>query len=202
MIEPISVCELEAGSPRYQVPRFQMIAPISSAKTIAKPALDPTWRISSTGSSAMMPKATAPLDARTPRKLKSPDQTHRQVRRHRVGVDDRGDGVRRVVEPVDELEAERDQQRDPQQHEWQPAGRRHAALGDVDVEAVGDRNSASAMTPRKTIAIRGVKANVEIGSHWRMHVERRREPPRRWYRPWLTFRGRAGDDDAEYRKAV
>ena len=34
-IEPISVCELEAGSPSDQVPRFQMIAAISSANTIA-----------------------------------------------------------------------------------------------------------------------------------------------------------------------
>ena len=42
MIEPISVCELDAGSPKAQVPRFQMIAAIRSAKTIAKPALLPT----------------------------------------------------------------------------------------------------------------------------------------------------------------
>ena len=74
MIEPINVWELEAGRPRYQVPRFQTIAPISSANTIANPALEPTWRISSTGKSARMPKATAPLDIRTPRKLNSPDQ--------------------------------------------------------------------------------------------------------------------------------
>ena len=32
MIEPISVCELEAGRPKYQVPRFQIIAAITSAK--------------------------------------------------------------------------------------------------------------------------------------------------------------------------
>ena len=38
MIEPISVCELEAGNPTYQVPKFQTIAEISSAKTIANPA--------------------------------------------------------------------------------------------------------------------------------------------------------------------
>ena len=63
MIEPISVCELEAGRPRYQVPRFQMIAAISSANTIAKPAPLPTCRISSTGSSEMMPNATAPLES-------------------------------------------------------------------------------------------------------------------------------------------
>jgi hypothetical protein len=36
------VCELDAGRPRYQLPRFQMIAAISSAKTMAKPAELPT----------------------------------------------------------------------------------------------------------------------------------------------------------------
>src|SRR6266851_3851297 len=75
MMEPISVCELDAGRPRYQVPRFQIIAAISGANTIAKPAELPTCNINSTGSSEMMPNATAPLDSRTPRKLKDPDQT-------------------------------------------------------------------------------------------------------------------------------
>jgi hypothetical protein len=60
MIEPIRVCELDAGSPKAQVPRFQIIAAIRSAKTIAKPALLPTCSISSTGKSEMIPKATAP----------------------------------------------------------------------------------------------------------------------------------------------
>ena len=73
MIEPISVCEEDAGRPKYQVPRFQMMAAISSANTIAKPALLPTCRINSTGSSETMPKATAPEDSSTPRKLKKPD---------------------------------------------------------------------------------------------------------------------------------
>jgi len=75
MIDPIKVCELDAGSPIYQVPRFLMIAAISSANTIAKPAELPTCRISSTGNSEMMPNATAPLDSKTPRKLKHPDHT-------------------------------------------------------------------------------------------------------------------------------
>src|SRR5689334_11582128 len=75
MIEPISVCEDDAGRPSHQVPRFQMIAAIKSANTIAKPAPEPTCRINSTGSSEMMPKATAPLDSSTPRKLKNPDHT-------------------------------------------------------------------------------------------------------------------------------
>ena len=50
-----------------------MMAAISSANTMAKPALEPTWRISSTGSSDTMPKATAPVEVSTPRKLKKPD---------------------------------------------------------------------------------------------------------------------------------
>ncbi len=75
MIEPISVCELDDGRPKYQVPRFQTMAAISRANTIAKPAPLPTCRISSTGSSARMPKATAPLESSTPRKFHTPDQT-------------------------------------------------------------------------------------------------------------------------------
>ena len=38
-------------------------------------SLLPTWRISSTGSSETMPKATAPVEVSTPRKLKAPDHT-------------------------------------------------------------------------------------------------------------------------------
>jgi hypothetical protein len=60
IIEPISVRELEAGKPSHQVPRFHKMAAISSAKTIAKPALLPTCKINSTGSRETMPTATAP----------------------------------------------------------------------------------------------------------------------------------------------
>ena len=55
---------LEAGRPIHQVPRFHMMAAINRANTIAKPALEPTCRINSTGSSETMPKATAPLEAK------------------------------------------------------------------------------------------------------------------------------------------
>src|SRR5215475_11508222 len=75
IMEPISVWELEAGSPRYQVPRFQIIAAISKANTIAKPAALPTCRISSTGKSETIPNATAPDEISTPKKLNTPDQT-------------------------------------------------------------------------------------------------------------------------------
>jgi hypothetical protein len=52
-----------------------MMAAISKAKTMAKPAWLETCRISSTGSSEMTLNATAPEEVRTPRKLNIPDQT-------------------------------------------------------------------------------------------------------------------------------
>ena len=81
MIEPISVCELEAGNPNHQVPRFHRIAAINNANTMAKPAPLPTCKINSTGSSETMPNATAPDDNRTPSKLKLLRPDHRDVGR-------------------------------------------------------------------------------------------------------------------------
>ncbi|MNH43662.1 hypothetical protein D3C79_1056250 [compost metagenome] len=49
-IEPIRVCELEAGMPKYQVPRFQVMAAASSEKTMARPCPVFTLISSSTGS--------------------------------------------------------------------------------------------------------------------------------------------------------
>ena len=75
MIAPIMVCELEAGNPRNHVPTFQIMADISKAKIIEKPALDPEWSTSSTGSNATILYATAPDDQSTPSRLNKPDQT-------------------------------------------------------------------------------------------------------------------------------
>src|ERR1051325_2203196 len=72
-MDPTSVCELDAGRPRYHVPRFQMIADTSSANTIANPAEEPTFNTSSTGSNATTPNATAPLDVNTPMRFQMPD---------------------------------------------------------------------------------------------------------------------------------
>ena len=60
--------------PNDQVSRFQTIAAISSANTMAKPAPVPTFKIRSTGSSETMVKATPPAEVMTPRKLNRPDQ--------------------------------------------------------------------------------------------------------------------------------
>ena len=73
MIEPMRVWEEEAGRPSHQVLKFQMMAAIRSANTMANPAPVPTCRMSSTGRSVMMPNATAPLENNTPRKLSAPE---------------------------------------------------------------------------------------------------------------------------------
>jgi len=114
MTEPIIVCELDAGRPSHHVPRFHMMAAIKSAKTIAKPAEEPTCKINSTGRSETMPKATRPEDQSTPERLQSPTK-HGDLRRQRVCVDDGRDRIGRVVEAVDELEAERNDQRQAEQ---------------------------------------------------------------------------------------
>jgi len=44
MIEPISVCELDAGNPNHHVPRFHRIAAVNSANTIAKRSQTPRLR--------------------------------------------------------------------------------------------------------------------------------------------------------------
>src|SRR5271165_5796415 len=75
IMAPISVCELEAGRPKYQVPRFHRIAESSNANTMANPAPEPTLSTSSTGSSASTPNATAPLDVNTPIRFQQPDHT-------------------------------------------------------------------------------------------------------------------------------
>ena len=49
-IDPISVCELEAGMPKNQVPKFQAIAAVSIENTITKPRPVSTSISSSTGS--------------------------------------------------------------------------------------------------------------------------------------------------------
>ena len=67
---------LQVGSDAGFAMVFAMlIAAIKSANTMAKPALLPTCRINSTGSSEMMPNATAPEEVRTPARLNRPDQT-------------------------------------------------------------------------------------------------------------------------------
>ena len=75
MIEPISEWELEAGRPRYQVAKFQMIAAPSSESTIASPRPVLMLTSRSTGRRWTMLNATPIPPAWTPMKFQRPDQT-------------------------------------------------------------------------------------------------------------------------------
>ena len=74
MIPPINACELDAGRPRNQVPRFQAIAESKIANTIAIPAREPIEISKSTGSRLTTANATAVPPRQTPRKLQRPDR--------------------------------------------------------------------------------------------------------------------------------
>lgn len=76
--EPISVCELEHGIPKYQVPKFQMIAPNNTAKTIAADCAGACDITASTGNKLAIFIATSKPryeEKRTPAKFQAPDQT-------------------------------------------------------------------------------------------------------------------------------
>ena len=73
-MDPMRVCELEAGRPKYQVPTFQMMAEMRRENTMAKPGAEPTWITNSTGRSAITPKATIPVEVKTPVRFHNPDQ--------------------------------------------------------------------------------------------------------------------------------
>src|SRR5208283_3118010 len=75
IIAPISVWELEAGIPLYQVPTFQVMAAIRIAKIIAVPPLDPTLTKRSTGSRCTIANATPTPPRYTPTKLQMPDSS-------------------------------------------------------------------------------------------------------------------------------
>jgi hypothetical protein len=69
-IEPMSVCELDAGIARYQVPKFQIIDERRRADMTAIPYPVGSPIICSIGSRWIIPIATAVPPIATPRKLK------------------------------------------------------------------------------------------------------------------------------------
>ncbi len=109
MIEPTMVCELEAGNPKYQVPRFQRIAAINKRKNHRKARAaaylqDQLHRQQSDDGECN--GATGKQDAdEVPRA----GPRHGQVRLHGMRIDDRCNSVGSIVEAIHELETERDQ---------------------------------------------------------------------------------------------
>ena len=107
----MSACDELVGRPMYQVIRSQTIAPISPAKITAKV----TARMSIIPEPIVF--ATAVPNPKAATKLKKAAQTTALPGRQHARGHDGGDRVRRVVEPVDVVEGERD--RDEQDDDGQ-----------------------------------------------------------------------------------
>ncbi len=107
---PISACDELDGSPSRQVSRFQAIAPISAASTVFVVA-----RFAS-----MIPWPTVFATAvvtKAPARFATDAIAHGHPGRERPRRDGGGDGVRRVVEAVREVEPERDDDDDDEEGE-------------------------------------------------------------------------------------
>ena len=103
---PISACDDDDGSPKYQVIRFQAIAPISAAKTTCSPP-EPVRRVDD-------PAADGGGDLG--RDQRADEVHHRRERQgdargQRLGGDRDRDGVGGVVEAVGVVERQRDRRR-------------------------------------------------------------------------------------------
>ncbi len=95
MIEPIKVWELEAGNPKYQVPRFQRIAATSSESGVAANLQNQfDWQ---QGDDSESHDSCRGDDAQ---EIEEAAPHHRNVRVKSMRVDDGSHGVGGIVEAV------------------------------------------------------------------------------------------------------
>ena len=87
-----------------------MMAETSSAKTMEKPAPEPTFRISSTGSRETTAKADQHGGEQHTDQVPHTGPHHRDVGLERVGVNHCGHCIGGIVESIDELKPEGNQQ--------------------------------------------------------------------------------------------
>ncbi len=101
---PISACDDDDGMLKYQVTRFQMIAPTRPAKTIGT-----VTRFCSTMPEAIVAATETEMNAPAKLRIEASATATRGLQRARG---DRGrHGVRRVVEAVREIEEQRSRRR-------------------------------------------------------------------------------------------
>ena len=140
-----------------------MIAAISSANTMAKPALradlqdqfDRQQRDDAERDRARGQQHAEEVEEARPH--------HGEFGRQRVGIDHGRDRVGGVVEAVDELEAERDQKRDEQQDVGQVSRDPGAGRVDVGIDAVGDEQQSCGENAEEQDHRQRVETLVEIG---------------------------------------
>jgi hypothetical protein len=132
-MEPISVCEELAGTPSTQIPddggdQQREDHRISGAAADLKDQFD--------RQQAHHGERHRTRGGHDAEEIEHAGPQHRDLRRQAVRINDGGDGVGGVVEAVDELEAERDQQCNAQQHKRADRKRRRLRGADIAEEAV------------------------------------------------------------------
>ena len=111
---PIRACELDDGIPKYQVIRFQLIAPISAPKITRGSTMAAVDDAAADGFGHMQ----AEEQERDEVEERGPG--HGILRPQHAGRDDGGDRIRRVVQPVEKIKRQRDEDQRHQQRECEP----------------------------------------------------------------------------------
>ena len=115
MIEPIKVCELDAGSPKYQVLEVPDNGGDQQRKDHRESCLASDLQNQFDRQQRNDAERHQSGGGHDPEKIPQARPHHRDVRLQRMGVDHGGYGVGRVMKSVDELESQRHQQRNAQQ---------------------------------------------------------------------------------------
>lgn len=110
------MCELEAGIPKYQVPRFQVMAAASSedhGQAVSGVHIDQQLYWQQVHDGIGHPD-TAEQNAK---EVEHAGEEHGEVRRHGFGIDDGSYRVGGVMKAIDELEGEHEGQGEQQAHQ-------------------------------------------------------------------------------------
>ena len=121
IIEPISVCELEAGRPNHQVPRFQIIAATSKCEDHREAGASADLQNQFHRQQRDDAEGDRAAGREHAEEIPHAGPDHSDVRLHGVRVDDGGDGIGGIVEAVHKFESEGGEQRDAEQSVGQPA---------------------------------------------------------------------------------
>lgn len=114
---PTSACEDDEGMPKYQVNRFQRIAPSRAEST--------TPCVTAPGSTSPLPiVAATAVPVSAPRKLRTAEIEDSRAQGQDAGAHDGSHGVGRVVEAVDVVERQRG-------HDHQHEGEQSDTHGDA-----------------------------------------------------------------------
>ncbi len=115
MMEPIRVCELDEGRPKYQVPKFHRIAAMSKRKHHGEAGAAAHLQNQFDRQQRDDAERDGAGRDQHAQKIERSGPNDREVGRHGIRINDGGDRIGGVVKSIDELESQRDHQGDAEQ---------------------------------------------------------------------------------------